>query len=119
MHKYQSHLPVECTVHFELSLPMASSQASVLGSTHSVLSVLEVAKKPEMGIPEMYVRPELEPTIRSDETTPLPTIPIFDLKSLVCGNARDTELEKLYTTCKDWGFFQVYSNRHPFIYIIY
>ena len=86
---------------------MASSQVSVFGTTHSVLGVTGVAKKPEMGIPEMYIRPEQEPSIRSDETTPLPTIPIFDLESLVCGNARAIELEKLYTTCKDWGFFQV------------
>ncbi|XP_061367063.1 protein SRG1-like [Gastrolobium bilobum] len=89
---------------------MASSHASVFGSTHSVLGMMDIANKPENGIPEMYIRPELEPPSPLDETTPLPTIPIFDLKTLVCGNTRDTELEKLYLTCKDWGFFQVVNH---------
>lgn len=96
---------------------MASSQVSVFGSISSVLGVKDMDKKPEMGIPDMYIRTEQEPPIRSDETTPLPTIPIFDFKSLVCENTRDTtELEKLYTACKDWGFFQVSPNIYIYIF---
>ncbi|XP_057422356.1 protein SRG1-like [Lotus japonicus] len=92
---------------------MTSKQVStVFGTTHSVLGVMEMAKTctPEMGIPEMYIRPEHEPPIQLDETnTPLPTIPVFDLQSLLCGTA-STELEKLYIACKDWGFFQVVNH---------
>ncbi|KAK7319163.1 hypothetical protein RJT34_03881 [Clitoria ternatea] len=82
----------------------ASSHVSVFGSSHSVLGVMDTAKKPEMGIPDMYIRPQ-EPPIVPDET-----IPVFDLKSLLYGNTRDTELDTLYTACKDWGFFQVVNH---------
>lgn len=89
----------------------SSSQAShVFGNTRCILGVTDtIIQKPEMGIPEMYIRSEQEsPIIRPDETTPpLPTIPVFDFKSLVSGISRDTELDKLYTACKHWGFFQV------------
>ncbi|XP_027343293.1 protein SRG1-like [Abrus precatorius] len=88
---------------------MASSQLSVFGGSHSVLGIMDMAKKPETGIPEMYIRPQ-EPPISSHETTPSLTIPVFDLKTLLCGNARDTELDKLFTACKDWGFFQVVNH---------
>ncbi|KAG5029301.1 Codeine O-demethylase [Glycine soja] len=89
---------------------MASSQqVSVFGSSRSVLGVMDMPKKPEMGIPEMYIRPQ-EPTIRSNETT-LPTIPVFDFKALLHENAiDDAELDKLFTACKDWGFFQVVNH---------
>lgn len=86
---------------------MASSQqVSVFGSSRSVLGVMDMPKKPEMGIPEMYIRPQ-EPTIWSNETT-LPTIPVFYFKALLHEKAiDDAELDKLFTACKDWGFFQV------------
>lgn len=84
---------------------MASTQVSDFGSSDSVLGVMEVANKPEMGIPEMYIRPQ-QPSIRSDEPS-LSTIPVFDFKSLLHENSRDAQLLKLYTACKDWGFFQV------------
>ncbi|XP_047156594.1 protein SRG1-like [Vigna umbellata] len=87
---------------------MASTQVSDFGSSHSVLGVMEVANKPEMGIPEMYIRPQ-QPSIRSDEPS-LPTIPVFDFKSLLHENSRDAQLLKLYTACKDWGFFQVVNH---------
>lgn len=86
-------------------LIMASTQVSDFGSSDSVLGVMEVANKPEMGIPEMYIRPQ-QPSIRSDEPS-LSTIPVFDFKSLLHENSRDAQLLKLYTACKDWGFFQV------------
>ncbi|ESW30867.2 hypothetical protein PHAVU_002G183900 [Phaseolus vulgaris] len=69
---------------------------------------MEVANKPEMGIPEMYIRPQ-EPSIPSHEAT-FPTIPVFDLKTLLHENSRDAELHQLYTACKDWGFFQVVNH---------
>ncbi|KAK7359518.1 hypothetical protein VNO77_01479 [Canavalia gladiata] len=86
-----------------IHLPMASS-LSELGTSHSVLGVMDMPNKPEMEIPEMYVRPQ-EPPISTHET-----IPVFDLKTLPCANAIDSELDKLYTACKDWGFFQVVNH---------
>lgn len=104
LHKYRSHRWVAC-----ISI-MASPQVSVFGNSHSVLGAMEVANKPDMGIPEMYIRPH-EPSVRSDEAT-LPTIPVFDFQTLVHENSRDAEIDKLSTACKDWGFFQV-STQYP------
>jgi len=84
---------------------MASTQVTDFGSSHSVLGVMEVANKPEMGIPEMYIRPQ-QPSIPSHEPS-FPTIPVFDFETLLHENSRDAQLHKLYTACKDWGFFQV------------
>ncbi|KAJ1430564.1 Oxoglutarate/iron-dependent dioxygenase [Sesbania bispinosa] len=91
---------------------MASSSpvSTVFGSTHSVLGIMDMAMKPDTEIPEMYIRPEQESPIQPDETNPLPTIPIFDFKSLVYGTAIDTDLERLFTACKEWGFFQVVNH---------
>ncbi|KAI4313632.1 hypothetical protein L6164_026592 [Bauhinia variegata] len=90
---------------------MASKLTNVFGSTRSVLGVMDMANKPLKVIPENYIRPEMEPSIQSDIGNPLPAIPIVDLKSLVSdGQFKRTELEKLYSTCKDWGFFQVINH---------
>lgn len=88
---------------------MASSQvANIFESTHSILGVMdEVINKPKMGIPEIFLRPDKEPSIPRNETNPLQTIPIFDFQTLICGD--DSELDKLFSACKDWGFFQVYK----------
>jgi hypothetical protein len=88
---------------------MASSQvANIFESTHSILGVMdEVINKPEMGIPKMFLRPDKEPSILSNETNPLQSIPVFDFQTLICGD--NTELDKLFSACKDWGFFQVYK----------
>ncbi|KHM99132.1 Thebaine 6-O-demethylase, partial [Glycine soja] len=46
----------------------------------------------------------------SNETT-LPTIPVFYFKALLHEKAiDDAELDKLFTACKDWGFFQVVNH---------
>ncbi|KAL1328443.1 hypothetical protein HN51_038298 [Arachis hypogaea] len=63
--------------------------------------------QPEIAIPEMFIRPELEPTaIQSDHEAA--AIPIFDLQTLLSdGNDNTTQLHELYDTCKEWGIFQV------------
>ncbi|XP_045825560.1 protein SRG1-like [Trifolium pratense] len=66
-----------------------------------------------MGIPEMFIRSDKEPLIDlsiNDKTNPLPTIPIFDFQTLLCAGDNSTELEKLFSACKDWGFFQVVNH---------
>ena len=88
---------------------MASKQNNVFGSSHSILGVMDMAKEHINKVPSNYIRPEKEPAIiPSDEITSFPKIPVVDLQTLVSGEAKDFELDKLYSTCKDWGFFQVF-----------
>ncbi|KAL2343554.1 hypothetical protein Fmac_004839 [Flemingia macrophylla] len=86
--RWHARFPLSITL-----ISMASSQVSAFGSSHSVLGVMDMAKKLEIEIPEMYIRPQ-EPTILTDETTPSLTIPVFDLNTLLHENARDAELHK-------------------------
>ncbi|KAI4357421.1 hypothetical protein L6164_001369 [Bauhinia variegata] len=89
---------------------MGSMQTNVFGNTRSILGVMDMAKKKLKTIPEKYIRPEKEPAIRSDRGNSLPTIPTVDLRCLIDGKDKDTELDKLYSTCKEWGFFQVVNH---------
>ena len=69
-------------------------------------SVIELTKEPMTAVPQKYIRPDQEPPAFSDGN-PLPNVPTIDMKKLVLGEAIDLELEKLHSTCKEWGLFQV------------
>lgn len=75
----------------------------VFDSTRVILSVVDSIQKPDM-----FIRPEKGLPFPSDETTPMPTLPIFDFQTLVSAIHQDTAVDKLFAACKDWGFFQVY-----------
>ncbi|KAL5054809.1 hypothetical protein RYX36_035491, partial [Vicia faba] len=86
---------------------MASSLSHV--ANHVFLGVIdEVINKPEMGIPERFLRPNKQPSILLDQTNPSQTIPIFDFQTLL--SADNTQLHNLFIACKDWGFFQVVNH---------
>jgi hypothetical protein len=112
-YKYQSYVTIYLHHKPISSKTMVSSHVAnnVFTSSHSFLGVLdEVINKPQMGIPEMFIRSDKEPLIDlsiNDKTNPLPTIPIFDFQTLLCAGDNSTELNKLFLACKDWGFFQV------------
>lgn len=91
---------------------MASSQPVAHGNSDSVLSVQELIKQPITVVPQRYVHLDLEPPTHSNHTS-LPTI---DMKQLISGEASEFELEKLHSTCKEWGFFQVIFN-YPLTFI--
>ncbi|KAA8515004.1 hypothetical protein F0562_018209 [Nyssa sinensis] len=86
---------------------MASSQ--IQGSFESSLSIQELAKAPILAIPQRYVQEDQEPSILASGTS-LPTIPFIDMKCLIPGEAKDYELEKLHSTCKEWGIFQLVNH---------
>ncbi|KAG6692115.1 hypothetical protein I3842_10G096900 [Carya illinoinensis] len=80
-------------------------------STNSVLSVMELTKKPLTTIPENYICPDQEPVLLGlshDCNTSLPMVPTIELEKLVIGETTDIELDKLHSVCKAWGLFQSY-----------
>ncbi|KAA8519578.1 hypothetical protein F0562_013798 [Nyssa sinensis] len=85
---------------------MASSQPA--RSPANSLTVQELAKEPMLGIPQRYVQGDQQPPILSFATS-MPTIPIIDMNHLIMGEAKDHELEKLHSACKEWGIFDVSS----------
>ncbi|KAF7808469.1 protein SRG1-like [Senna tora] len=90
---------------------------NVFRSTGSVLGVMDdMARRPITNrIPQKYIRHDREPLLQSHQANPddgLPTIPVVDLNnfSVSAGNVGDAQLQDLYSTCKDWGFFQVVNH---------
>ncbi|KAF5740527.1 protein SRG1-like [Tripterygium wilfordii] len=75
----------------------------------AMISVQELIKEPLMLVPQQYIRlgdQGPSTTILSHHSNLSPTLPILDMKLLESGS----ELHKLHSTCKDWGFFQVVNH---------
>jgi len=77
---------------------------SKFGTSLLVPSVQELAKQPNIEVPEQYLQPNQDP-IAVSNTSSLQQVPVIDLSKLLCEDA--TEQEKLDQACKEWGFFQV------------
>ncbi|MBA0693700.1 hypothetical protein Goari_004054 [Gossypium aridum] len=75
------------------------------GSSLSVPSVQELAKKPLKEVPPRYVRTDEDSPIIS-HSNPLPQVPVIDMQKL----SSQQELEKLHYACKGWGFFQLINH---------
>ncbi|KAJ0792757.1 putative codeine 3-O-demethylase [Helianthus annuus] len=73
------------------------------GRSLIVPSVQELAKGPSTQIPPRYVHHDHHPT--SDDDARVPSVPVVDLHCLLSGSC--SELHKLHTASKEWGFFQV------------
>ncbi|CAK7357434.1 unnamed protein product [Dovyalis caffra] len=85
---------------------MASSKTDNSLDIPSVLSVQELIKEPIISVPQQYVHLDQQKPTFSACTDPLPTLPTVDLNLLVSLDTTNLELEKLHSTCKEWGFFQ-------------
>ncbi|PON84997.1 Oxoglutarate/iron-dependent dioxygenase [Trema orientale] len=79
---------------------------------HSLMSVQELTKKPLVCVPQQYVRTDREPaaTFSNKADHSFPTIPTIDMNNLLLSETADFELEKLHSTCKDWGIFQLVNH---------
>ncbi|KAL9404030.1 hypothetical protein Peur_001002 [Populus x canadensis] len=89
---------------------MASSKSDSL-DVHSVISVMELVKEPIISVPQEYVHIDQQnPTFSVCTDHPLPTLPTIDFKLLVSVDTTDSELEKLHSSCKEWGFFQLVNH---------
>ncbi|XAR66650.1 Thebaine 6-O-demethylase [Bertholletia excelsa] len=85
------------------------AQFTSIGSSLQVPSVQELAKRPMITIPPQYVRDDQDPLIISD-TSSSPDIPVIDLQGLLSSDSMNSELEKLHSACKEWGFFQLINH---------
>ncbi|XP_039009104.1 protein SRG1-like [Hibiscus syriacus] len=75
-------------------------------------SVQELVKEPIKTIPQHYVRLDHRQLVLSAPYGGHPSqmLPIIDMNRFVPGKDFDAELEKLHSTCKDWGFFQLVNH---------
>lgn len=70
-------------------------------------SIQELVKNPIHEIPKRYL--VNEETSISLEDNSFAVIPTIDMQNFVSsGPSKIFELEKLHSTCKEWGIFQVY-----------
>lgn len=78
-------------------------------SSHLVLSIeAELAKNPHSKVvPERYVRPVDHQDPPALLGALFPAIPTVDMKKLASVETKDSEVDKLQTTCMEWGLFQV------------
>ncbi|KAG6581393.1 protein SRG1-like [Cucurbita moschata] len=80
------------------------------GTSIIVPSVLELAKQPLSKIPLRYERADQDPPMVSDRDSG-PSVPVVDLHRLAVGDsAAASELDKLHSACKEWGFFQIINH---------
>ena len=92
------------------SSPINSTAGFESSNDHSLMSVLELTKKPLPSVPQQYIRTDhnlFDNTKKPPMDSSFPTIPKIDFKNLVMEETTDLELEKLHFACKDWGIFQV------------
>ncbi|KAL8460794.1 hypothetical protein ACS0TY_032340 [Phlomoides rotata] len=85
------------------------SKLASLGSSLKVPIVQELVKEKIASVPSRYIRPNHHHHhhhLPSSSTQ----IPVIDMHSLFDPNLTDLELDKLHTSCKEWGFFQLINH---------
>ncbi|KAK9268688.1 hypothetical protein L1049_000448 [Liquidambar formosana] len=85
------------------------AKAASVGSSLLVPSVQELAKKPGLSVPPRYVRPHEDQPIVSDPVL-IHQVPVINMQSLLSEESMDSELAKLHSACKEWGFFQLVNH---------
>ncbi|XP_077226857.1 protein SRG1-like [Tasmannia lanceolata] len=88
---------------------MESPKLEIFGSSLPVPSVQELIRDQILTVPSRYVRLDQDPPVISATAT-LPSIPTIDMQSLLQGESLPSELKKLHSACKDWGFFQLVNH---------
>lgn len=75
-----------------------------------VPSVQELVKQKPASVPARYIRPNQDPPFIS-HSSPLQELPVIDLQRLLSGNdLMNSELRKLDSACREWGFFQLVNH---------
>ena len=87
---------------------MESKTEVIPGKSIIVPSVQELTKKPIINIPARYVRDDQEDPLIGSYDPSLPSVPVIDVERLDVEDYMNSELDRLHSACKDWGFFQVY-----------
>ncbi|KAH9749255.1 protein SRG1 [Citrus sinensis] len=78
------------------------------GRSIIVPSVQELTNETIINVPPRYVRTDQDPPSVTADTW-LPSVPLIDLQKLV-DDVRADELERLHSSCREWGFFQVINH---------
>ncbi|KAL6333164.1 hypothetical protein AAG906_028347 [Vitis piasezkii] len=88
------------------------SHQVVFGKSIIVPSVRELVKEPITKVPPRYVHNQPDPQMAAAAAADiwLQPVPVIDLHCLLHGDSMDSELERLHSACKDWGFFQVVNH---------
>ncbi|GAB4827103.1 hypothetical protein Ancab_033989 [Ancistrocladus abbreviatus] len=78
-------------------------------NSFGTLSLQEFVKSPITSIPEPFIQPDHQhPPFAFDHlgAHDIPSAPVIDMQLLTSeDHMRDSELEKLHSTCKEWGLF--------------
>ncbi|XP_027088347.2 oxoglutarate-dependent flavonoid 7-O-demethylase 1-like [Coffea arabica] len=82
---------------------------SSLGHENNTISLQELCKEPLLAIPPHYIQLDHQESFSSPSHL-MPAIPIVDMASMTVGQAKDFELQKLHSSCKEWGVFQVVNH---------
>ncbi|CAL1354061.1 unnamed protein product [Linum trigynum] len=89
----------------ESELPAAGMS---IGSSLLVPSVQELVKQQDLAtVPPRYVLDDQDVASLHQQQ---PQLPVIDLQSLLDPESMDSELAKLQSACKDWGFFQLVNH---------
>ncbi|KAI3740324.1 hypothetical protein L2E82_30752 [Cichorium intybus] len=91
------------------------NEAINFGRSLIVPSVQELAKQSITKIPPRYVRQDHQkPLLTSSDHTSTLSVPVIDLHTLFAtasgSSTYSSELNKLHTAAKEWGFFQVINH---------
>ncbi|KAK6917262.1 Non-hem dioxygenase N-terminal domain [Dillenia turbinata] len=81
-----------------------------LGKSLIVPSVQELARQPITNIPPRYMRADDDRPIVVFDGASTPPVPVIDLQKLLHKDPMNSELEKLHSACKEWGFFQIVNH---------
>ncbi|CAI0379273.1 unnamed protein product [Linum tenue] len=80
-----------------------------IGSSLLVPSVQELVKQQGLAtVPPRYARLDDQDVASLHQQQP--QLPVIDLQSLLDPESMDSELAKLHSACKDWGFFQLVNH---------
>ncbi|XP_057966807.1 protein SRG1-like isoform X5 [Malania oleifera] len=85
----------------------AESAAQVSWGSLPVPCVQELAKESSVTVPPRYVRPAQGQAIQWD---PSHEVPVIDMQRLLSEESMDSELGRLHSASKEWGFFQLVNH---------
>lgn len=89
-----------------------NSDKAWLGKSLKVPSVQELVKQKPTSVPARYIRPDQDSPFLSP-SSPLQELPVIDMQRLLSDSGNDqmnSELRKLDSACREWGFFQLINH---------
>ncbi|ESR55568.1 protein SRG1 [Citrus sinensis] len=81
-----------------------------VGGSLSVPCVQELAKNATLVVPPRYIRADQDATTIISDDALVSKLPVIDMQSLLSEELMDSELAKLDSACKEWGFFQMVNH---------